>query len=162
MSSIKAHKKCDFQWSCSFTYTELIDWGSWYSHQLKAGRNCFTWTRNMLKLREIFQTHKQKMWYQYILLHLNMHKYTWIILFKKIIFFFVFTVTQSVIKYHSVIQHIFPKMALYVPWVSSCQTPEIAYSPWTLPAHILIMTTLGLKHIIRFPALCISMRGIAK
>lgn len=35
--------------------------------------------------------------------------------FKKIIFFFVFTVTQSVIKYHSIIQHIFSKMALYVP-----------------------------------------------
>lgn len=49
--------------------------------------------------------------------------------------------------------------------VLSCLTPEtlrIASNPWISPAHILIMTTLGLKHIIKLPAMSISMNDIAK
>lgn len=43
-------------------------------------------------------------------------------------------------------------MALRIPGVSACQTPEtprIATNPWISPAHFLVMTTLGLKHIIK-------------
>jgi hypothetical protein len=48
---------------------------------------------------------------------------------------------------------------LVVPDPSNIET---ASNTWILSAHILIMTTSGIEHIIKLPALIISMKGIAK